>query len=157
MRGNRWLWLLMVGVAALALGGCSFVEVQNISDVEVRVVVRTPDSGRGYTRLIESGAIDSFFSAHGGRYTIQTLPNEEYRQLVLDVREQIATRLFEERDTLSPSDVAELVSRMEQLTENLELLVQEQGSCSGNVPDFETVLAVVNWNEFDGRWVVSCG
>lgn len=150
------LILLLLLLCALFVGGCVAMEVQNVADVEVRVLIRTPDSGRGYTRLVESGEVAATFSTQGGSFTISTLPNEEYRQLVLDVREQLATRLYEERATLSASDVAEIVQRMTQLTENLELLVKEQASCSGSVTDFGSVTAIVAWNELDGKWTVNC-
>lgn len=147
---------LLLLLCALFVGGCVGIDVQNVAEVEVRVLIRTPDSGRGYTRLVESGEVASTFSTQGGTFTISTLPNEEYRQLVLDVREQLATRLYEERATLSPSDVADIVQRITQLTENLELLGREQTSCSGSVTDFGTVTAIVSWDEANGKWSLVC-
>lgn len=147
---------LLLLLCAFFVGGCVSIDVQNVADVEVRVLIRTPDSGRGYTRLVESGQVASTFSTQGGSFTISTLPNEEYRQLVLDVREQLATRLYEERATLSPSDVAEIVQRITQLTENLELLGQEQASCSGSVTDFGSVTAIITWDDVAQKWSVVC-
>lgn len=147
---------LLLLLCVLFVSGCVGIDVQNVADVEVRVLIRTPDSGRGYTRLVESGEVASTFSTQGGTFTISTLPNEEYRQLVLDVREQLATRLYEERATLSPSDVADIVQRITQLTENLELLGREQTSCSGSVTDFGTVTAIVSWDEANGKWSLVC-
>lgn len=147
---------LLLLLCVLFVGGCVGIDVQNVAEVEVRVLIRTPDSGRGYTRLVNAGEVASTFSTQGGTFTISTLPNEEYRQLVLDVREQLATRLYEERATLSPSDVADIVQRITQLTENLELLGQEQASCSGSVTDFGTVTAIVSWDDANGKWSLTC-
>ena len=138
------------------VSGCVSIDVQNMSEVDTRVLIRPPDSGRGYTRLVEAGGIASTFSTQGGGFTITSLPNEEYRQLILDVREQLGTRLFEESATLTPAGVAELVQRMAQLTENLELLGEEQASCSGSVTDFGSVTAVLSWNEAAGKWALAC-
>lgn len=138
------------------LSACVSIDVQNASEVDTRVLIRPPDSGRGYTRLVESGGVASTFSTQGGGFTITTLPNEEYRQLVMRVREQLGTRLFEESATLTPSDVAEIVQRMSELTENLESLGKEQASCSGSVTDFGSVTAVLSWDAAAGKWALAC-
>lgn len=143
-------------LCAFLAGGCVSFDVQNLSDVDTRVLIRTPDSGRGYTRLVESGEVASTFSTQGGSFTISTLPNEEYRQLVLDVREQLGTRLFEESASLSASEVAEIVQRIAQLTENLEALGREGGSCSGSVTDFGSVTGIITWNDIEQKWSVVC-
>lgn len=150
------LILSLALLCAFLVSGCVSIDVQNVSEVDTRVLIRPPDSGRGYTRLVESGGIASTFSTQGGSFSITTLPNEEYRQLVMEVREQLGRRLFEEGATLTPAEVAEIVQRMAQLSENLELLGEEQTSCSGSVTDFGSVTAVLSWDESAGKWVLTC-
>ncbi len=156
--GAHWKKLaLILALVGLALSGCSVVEVLNLSEVSVRVLVTMPDSSGGHTRLVGSGETAEMFSSHGGAYTVTTLPNEEYRQLVLDVRDQLSRRLFEERASLSAAEVAELVQRITPLEAAVAGLAGEQGSCGNTVPDFGAATVTVVWDEIDGRWSLSCG
>jgi hypothetical protein len=80
------LVLSLALLCAFLVSGCVSIDVQNVSEVDSRVLIRPPDSGRGYTRLVESGEVASTFSTQGGSFSITTLPNEEYRQLVMNIR-----------------------------------------------------------------------
>ncbi len=149
--------LLAAAAVTLFLSGCTFVEVQNLSDLNARVLVRTPDSGSGYTRLVGSGEVASVFSGYGGRYTVTTLPNEAYRNLLIDLQAEISRRLFEERATLSGAEVARLVTRIQEISTLLDDLAQKGASCAGNVPDFESALVVLVWDEQANNWEMTCG
>jgi hypothetical protein len=143
---------------ALFLSGCSFVRIQNVSDVQVRVLVRVPDSRKGYTRQIPPGYVVDVFTSQGGRYTINTLPNERYREFLLNLQTEVSRRLFDERHTLSGADVTRLVARLNEANAELEKLEQgtSEGSCSGYVPDFDTVVATIVWDLTSSKWSLAC-
>lgn len=72
------------------------------------------------------------------------------------MREQIGQRLFEEAAALTGAEVAQLVERMTQLTENLEALGREGASCGGSVTDFGSVTGVLSWDDVAQKWVLTC-
>ena len=147
------LYLLLFG---LIFSGCSFIRIQNISEVRVRVLIRVPDNSKGYMRSINPGNITDVFSGHGGRYTVTIVPNEGYVQLMEDVRADISRRLFEERATLSGNDVARLVERLNDIEARLEREMNISVSCSGTVPDFETVVVSIGFDITSQSWHVAC-
>ena len=61
----------------LLLTGCVDFAVVNISELDVRVSIQTPDSSGAYTRFIRAGDSASSFSSYGGGYTVSTLPDSE--------------------------------------------------------------------------------
>lgn len=141
----------------LLLSGCTFVRVINLSDLNARVQVYTPDSGSGYTRLVRAAGSVDVFAGHGGGYRVVMLPDEEYRALLDDIRTQITERLFTEGASLSAEDVRNLVQRLEAVDQALADLQEVGGSCRGQVPDFETAIAIVNWNAEANNWSLECG
>ena len=156
IRNTSIRWFGIVVLFGIILSGCSFIRVQNVSEANVRVLVRTPDSNRGYTRVVTSGSVIDVFSSHGGRYTITTLPNEQYRALLNDLQQQVSERLFTEGKTLSAADVARLVERLNDIDHLLATLGDADTSCSGNVGDFDTAVAVVVWDETQQQWALTC-
>ena len=134
-----FIWFLLV----LLISGCSFVRIQNVSDVRVYMSVRVPDSGKSYTRIIRPGQVVDVFSSHGGRYTVTVVPNERYETFLLDLQNQITKRLFEERATLTGEEVARLTQRLNEADQLLKELEEPGASCSGYLPDFDTAVAVV--------------
>ena len=141
----------------LLLAGCSFVEIVNFSDLSARVRVQVPDSGSGYTRHVGPGRVAEVFSSHGGRYTVTALPDEEYRQLLLTIREDVTQRLFNEGATLTAAEVGELVNVLNTIDARLEELSTQFASCSGNVPEFETVTVTMSWDFDTSNWILICG
>jgi len=94
---------------ALLVSGCSFVRIQNISAASVTVSVRVPDSGKAYIRNIRSGELVDVFSSHGGSYTITIIPSEAYKNTLENLKSTIENRLFQERQSLTAEEVAQLV------------------------------------------------
>jgi hypothetical protein len=146
--------LLLAG--ALLLSGCVNFKVLNLSEVSVRVLIDTPDSQTGTTKLVAAGGIGDTFSTHGGGFRISILPDEEYRSLLLEVQEQINQRLFTEGGTLSSSDVADLVSRISQIDQALADLARPYPVCTGSAPDWSTVDAFVNYDSTAGTFTIDC-
>jgi hypothetical protein len=153
---NRFLIALLLLAGILLLGGCVNIAVLNITNVESRVLIKTPDSGTGYTKLVEPGNSVDTYSSHGGRYSISTLPSEEYRRLVLSVQEQLSARLFTEAATLSARDVAQIVQQISELNDSLDSLAREGATCTGTAPDFSSVTAVLGWDESANVWTLDC-
>jgi hypothetical protein len=145
--------LILLG---LVLTGCSEVVVHNLSELQVRVLVRVPDEARGHTRVVRPADTEAFFSTTGGRYTVTTLPDEEYRQLLLDLQAEVGRRLFEERATLSAADVGRLVETLSSVDSQLDRMGEEGASCQGHVPDFESVAVILTWDIGTSKWVLSC-
>lgn len=143
-------------VVIILLSACTTVDIINLSELNARVLIQLPDSAGGTSRAIPSAGSTSTFSTHGGTVTIQTLPDEAYRQLLESLRDQITQRLFEERGTLSPADVARLVQNLNDIDKAVEDLADDEASCTVNAPDFSAVSAVLNWDGAAGRWSLSC-
>ncbi|MBP7963282.1 MAG: hypothetical protein KBG20_14030 [Caldilineaceae bacterium] len=153
---NRFSSALLLLAGILLLGGCVNIAVLNITNAESRVLIKTPDNRTGYTKVVGAGESIDTYSSHGGRYTLSTLPNEAYRRLLLDLQEQLADSLFTEAATLSPSDVTQIVQRIGELNDALNALSREGASCTGSVPDFSSVTAVLDWDESAGAWSLVC-
>jgi hypothetical protein len=137
------------------LSACVDFNIINVSAVNARILIQTPDGGR-HAKVVKSGGSTGSFSEHGGSYTISILPDEQYLALLRELRQEITRRLFEERETLSADDVARLVQRLEEIEEQLEKESQRGVSCSGVAPDFSSVNAVISWSDFDGEWSIDC-
>jgi hypothetical protein len=161
-KGNRMektkkiIFLLVIFFLGLILSGCSFVRVQNLSDVNVRVSVTVPDTGTASTRLVRSGQIVDVFSTHGGRYTVTTLPDEQYREFLEEIRNAVTQRLYDERDTLTAEDVATLVQRLEDVDQALDGMAQVGASCAGQLPDYETAVVTIAWDTESNNWELQC-
>ena len=144
-------------ISVVVLSGCSFVNIQNMSDAEITVSVKVPDSGSSSTRNIQAGDIVDVFSANGGRYSISLLPGQRYQELLENLRQLISQRLFEDGATLSADEVARLIEKLNQVDQLIEDLADPMPFCSGYLPDFETVVVVVAYDESSGNYVLSCG
>lgn len=140
----------------LLLSACVDFNISNISEINARVLIQTPDGGN-YTKVVESAGYASSFSGHGGNYTISVVPDEQYLQLLRQLREQITQRLFEERGTLSAEDVARLVQNLQDVEKQIEKEAERGASCSGAAPDFSTVSAIISWSAAESDWAISCG
>jgi outer membrane lipopolysaccharide assembly protein LptE/RlpB len=154
---KKILTLIMISIAVVILSGCSFVRIQNVSDASITVSVNVPDSGSSYTRTIRSGNIVDVFSATGGRYTVSMIPSERYRETLATLQQQISTRLFEERQTLTADQVAQLVQNLNSIDKLIEDLANPMPSCSGRLPEFDTVVVVVSYDNSSGNYALSCG
>ena len=153
---TRALAFLTVAVS-LFLGGCSFVHVQNISEMPVYVLVKVPDSSKAYTRVVQPVGISEVFSGHGGRYTVTLLPNEDFVNLLQDLRGQISERLFTEGATLTSEEVAMLVNRLNDIDAALQSHLNSPSvSCSGNVPDYESAVVTVTYDQSLDRLTLDC-
>ncbi len=156
MRIKKTAVLAFLALAALLLSGCTFIRIQNVSDVSVRVAVLVPDSGAASTRSVSSGGLVDVFSSHGGRYTVTVVPSEQYRETLLTLQQQISDRLFVERATLTAAEVGQLVQNLNHITDLLAELELPGASCSGNVPDFETAVVVISFDSPNNAWQLSC-
>ena len=158
MNKTRPIMFSFVILCALALSSCSEVYVTNLTELNVRVSVNTPDSGSPSTRLVRPVEIESVFSSNGGRYSVTVLPDENYRELLEGLQRDISRKLFDEGATLSAADVSQLTQRMNEIDQALEALQGQAGaSCSGFVPDFESVTVYVTWNAAASQFILECG
>lgn len=148
--------LIFVCAPLLFLVGCVNFDVHNISELNARVLIRTPDSSKGYTKFIRPMGVGSSFSNYGGSYTITVLPDEAYRELLLEMRENISARLFGEGANLAAEDVARLVQNMKDIQVQLDRLAEEGASCSGTAPDFSSVMATLSWSASESNWNLYC-
>ena len=146
--------ILSLLIALILLTGCLDINIINLAEIDVRVRIQTPDGGN-YTKVVKAGGTASSFSEHGGAFTISTLPNEAYIQLLKSLREEISLRLFTETSTLSAEDVKTLVARLNEINQALDSL-KDDASCSGSAPDFSTVSAFISWDEQAEKWRVEC-
>jgi hypothetical protein len=148
--------LTILLVATMALTGCTTVDVFNISESSARVRITLPDTPAGYTRYIRGGDVTSTFSQYGGTVTVTVLPDQQYRELLTDLAKLISDRLWVERETLSADDVSRLVSRLQDVNQELERQAQVGASCSVRVSDFGSVTATVSWDSGLSNYMVSC-
>ena len=149
--------LVLILAAAFILSGCSFISLQNVADTTATISVRTPDSGKAYTRTIRSRDSVDVFSSYGGRYTVTTIPSERYRQLLSTLQQAITTRLFEEAATLTAEGVSVLTNNLNQIDRMIEGLDEPGATCSGNVADFDTSVVIISYDNNTGLWNLSCG
>ncbi len=156
MLSRRTILRLSLLLSALLLAGCTFVQVQNISDLNATVAIRVPDSPGAYTRQVGPGNSVEVFSNYGGQYSITVVPSERYRQTLLSLRDQITQKLFEERATLTAAEVAQLIENLGRINQLVEEMAQPGASCGGNVPDFETAVAILSWDSLDSTWTLTC-
>ncbi|MCP4139691.1 MAG: hypothetical protein GY755_05275 [Chloroflexi bacterium] len=138
------------------LSSCSFVRIQNVAVSTATVSVRVPDSGKTYVRTIRSGAIVDVFSSHGGSYTITMIESEEYINFLKDLRSEIERKLFSEGKTLTAEEVVRLTENLKQIDSSLEQTRLPGATCSGYVPDFDTVVVVISFDDFNANWSLSC-
>ncbi len=139
------------------LSGCTFVQIENYSAVQARVLVNVPDSGSSYTRSINPEGAVSVFTGNGGRYRVTTLEDEEYRNLLLDMQQEISNRLFTEGATLTVDDISHMVNMINQIDQALASLAARAGvTCTGTVSDFETAIVVLIWDTAAGQWSLTC-
>ncbi len=149
--------LLFSLMLVFLLSGCSFVRIQNVAATTATVSVRVPDSGKAYVRTIRSGAIVDVFSSHGGGYTITMIASERYIETLNRLRSQIETRLFTEGKTLTADEVTQLAENLKHIDSLLEQTKLPGATCSGYVPDFDTVVAIISYDDFNANWSLSCG
>jgi hypothetical protein len=149
--------LLFSLILVFSLSSCSFVRIQNIAATTATVSVRVPDSGKAYVRTIRPGAIVDVFSSHGGSYTITMIAGERYLETLNTLRSQIETRLFKEGKTLTAEEVTQLAENLKNIDKLLEQTKLPGATCSGYVPDFDTVVVVISFDEFNTNWSLSCG
>ena len=156
MMKKKSLILLAIILSIGILSGCSFVRIQNVSENTVTDLVNTPDSGKAYTRTIRGGQIVDVFSANGGRYTVTMIPTERYKDTLYTLQQQISNRLFEERATLTADQVATLVKNLNTIDQAIKDLAKPMPSCSGYLPDFDTVVVIIALDYSTGNYEVSC-
>lgn len=141
---------------SLIFTGCTFVRIQNVTEIRARVVVVVPDSANSSTRLVKPGGIVDVFSTHGGRYRVSIIPDAEYVQFMENLRTEISNRLFNQGATLTANEVANLTGRLNEIDEMIKRETNISAACSGSVPDFETAVVIVSFDEARSSWVVSC-
>ena len=151
------LLLLFAALVPLVLSSCTFIRIQNVSAAQVTLLVHTPDSNKPYTRIVSSGAIVDVFSSYGGRYTIQEIPSEQYKDILDRLENQITTRLFEEAETLSAEEVRQLTENLNHVLSLQEQLSDPGPTCSGHVSDFETAVVTTSYDNFENQWILECG
>jgi hypothetical protein len=156
MLNNKSILPIALLSSILFLSGCSFVRIQNVSASSVTVSVNVPDSGAASTRNIQSGGIVDVFSTHGGSYTVSIIPNERYRETLEHLQDQITKKLFEERATLSAEEVKQLAENLNNIDKLIDELAKPMPSCSGYLPDFETVITIVSYDDFNAEYNLSC-
>ncbi len=149
--------LLFSLMLVFLLSSCSFVRIQNVAATTATVSVRVPDSGKTYVRTIRSGAIVDVFSSHGGSYTITMISSERYLDTLNSLRSQIERRLFMEGKTLTAEEVRQLTENLNHIDSLLEQTKLPGATCSGYVPDFDTVVVVISFDDFNTNWSLSCG
>jgi len=158
MNKRKMLLLTACILGVLFLSGCSEVYVTNLSELNVRVSVVTPDTGKPSTRLIRPAGTTSIFSSNGGRYRVTILPDEEYRKLLDELKQEISRKLFHEGATLTSAEVKQLTQRLNDIDQIIGDIQDNYGaSCSGYVPDYDSVTAFVSWDSGANKFVVQCG
>ncbi len=150
------LTAILMTVFALVAAACVDVNVTNTADLRARVRITLPDTPAGYTRLVPPGGTTSTFSEFGGTVTVTVLPDEDYRDLLLELRVAIGRKLLEDSETLSGSDVVNLVERLVEVNGQLRDLAGDGASCSVDAPDFSTVTVVLSWDLTTSTWSLSC-
>lgn len=149
--------LVLILAAAFILSGCSFIRIQNVSEITATISIRTPDSGKAYTRNVPPAAIVDVFSSYGGRYTVTSIPSERYRQTLIDLQQQISTRLFEEGATLTAEEVRVLTDNLNLIDRLIEGMDEPGASCSGSVADFDTSVVTISFDSNANLWNLYCG
>ena len=132
------------------------MRIQNVSESQITVSVKVPDSGKSYTRNIGAGNLVDVFSANGGRYSVTMIPSESYRETLTNLRQLISTRLFQEGATLSAEEVAQLVQNLNEIDQLITELEDPMASCSGYLPDFDTVVVVVVYDPVANNYAITC-
>ena len=155
MRTKRQL-ILVALIVLLGASGCVTFDVINLAETNARVLLQIPDQQNGVTRSIPPAGSTSTFSTHGGSFSVRTLPDEQYRQLLNDLEAEISRRLWDERETLTAEDVARLVRRLEDVNSQLERLSEIGASCSGTAPDFAAVTIILSWDLQQQNWYLEC-
>ena len=154
----RRYFLALFVLGAFFFTGCTYVQVYNLTERTVTVAIRVPDSANTYTKGIRPAQIDDVFSAHGGRYSVTVLPDEEYRALLQNIRDSILARMMNEGATLSAAEVQTLTQRLSDIDQALVDIENEAGaSCSGSVDDFETAIVTVAYDPVKNTYVINCG
>jgi len=148
--------LLLITTVALIITACVNVEVINLAETSARVRITLPDTPSGYTRFIRAGESTSTFSEYGGTVTVTVLPDEEYRELVMGLRNEISRRLFEDRETLTATQVSQLTERLNEVDKMMDDFGREGASCSVKASDYAHVTALLTWDTSAANWSLSC-
>ena len=72
------------------------------------------------------------------------------------MQQQISTRLFEEGATLTAEEVARLTQSLNDIDQFLAELALPGATCSGQLPDYDTAVAVVAFDFSIESYAVSC-
>jgi len=157
MRKQKMVMVTAFLLCVLFLSGCSEIYITNLSDFNVRVSVNTPDAGSPSIRNLRPAATVSVFSSNGGRYVVTILPDENFRKFLDELKQEISQKLMKEGAALTVEEVQRLTQRLN----DIDLMVKEMqddygASCSGYVPDYESVTALVSWDQTLSKFTLSC-
>lgn len=150
------VFFIVVVLLSIFLSGCSFVEVFNSSEVGARVIVTVPGSSGGSSKFVQPQESADFFSSTSGVYTIQVLIDKSYTDLVVNLRNELSDRIWNQRETLTGNEIAHLIERINGLNKELNTLANLGASCQGNLPEDETVVVVLSWDKESWNWILSC-
>jgi hypothetical protein len=149
--------VITIFLLALILSSCSFIRIQNIAEGSVTVSVNVPDSGKAYVRNVPSAGIVDVFTSGGGGYTVTMIASKQFIDFLESLRLDIETKLFAERQTLTAEEVTLLVDRLNQIDSFLEQTRVPGASCSGYVPEFETVVVTIASDFETNAFTIECG
>lgn len=148
--------ITLLTLCSILLTGCSTLTVQNISEAGARVSVRVPDSSKNFVNFIPAGNIHQYYSEYGGSYSVTILPDERYRELLNNLNDEISRRLFEERSTLTASDVSALVQRLNEVNTALTDLDEFSASCSGTMAEDKDSIATIIYDNSANQMTITC-
>ncbi|MFN2145738.1 MAG: hypothetical protein ACK2T7_10325 [Anaerolineales bacterium] len=150
---NRNKLLLMLAIIILAMLSCADLYVQNNTQAKLRVMVSMPGESVAETALIPAGQDDIFVSDYSGQYTVQAMPDEEYRASLMDLKETMQTLLV---TGFSYMDVEEIklyiqkISNIDKILDSLDTI-----ACSGEIDD-ESLTVEINVNPATNKMELSC-
>jgi hypothetical protein len=84
------------------------------------------------------------------------IPSERYKETLNSLQEMISARLFKERATLTAEQVTTLTHNLNGIDQLIDDLAKPMPSCSGYLPDFDTVVVVVVFDSFTANYDISC-
>ncbi len=128
-RFHKIILLIALVLPAIA---CANIYVENGSSQHVSVRVHVPDGD--YATRLGPDQSDDWDVIGGGTYTVNVLPDEEYRTALSNMQRYFM-ELLSKPLTISPPEFALASQAVPELRQELEQMATTGNSCSGEIDD----------------------
>lgn len=153
-RKNTKRILLALVVLIIVTLACATLEVENTSDIPVRINVHmSGGSGSNYL-LLEGKESEYFFSEFSGPYSVSVIADESYREMLTMVRDSLIKTFQAKSGVASAEEIEKVVKDIEKV--NTSLANIGRVSCSGTLQNDGDSTVYIDYDTSNGDWSLKC-